>query len=45
MIMTSSKYPVLRKMASYFCLVFRGHGDSQLLIANLKVVIGDLSEN
>ena len=43
--MISSKYTVLCKTASYFHLVFRGHGDSQLLIANLKVVIGDLSEN
>ena len=43
--MTSSKYTVLRKTASYFPLVIRGHVDSQLLIANLKVVIGDLSEN
>ena len=45
--MTSSKYTVLRKTASYFRLVIRGHVDSQLLvlIANLKVVIGDLSEN
>ena len=43
--MTSSKYTVLRKTASYFHLVIRGHVDSQLLIANLKVVIGDLSEN
>ena len=43
--MTSSKYTVLRKTASYFRLVIRGHVDSQLLISNLKVVIGDLSEN
>ena len=25
--------------------MIRGHGDSQVLIASLKVVIGDLSEN
>ena len=43
--MTSSKYTVLCKTASYFRLVIQGHGDSQVLIANLKVVIGDLSEN
>ena len=33
------------KTASYFRLVIRGHGDSQVLIASLKVVIGDLSVN
>ena len=33
------------KTASYFRLVIRGHGDSQVLIASLEVVIGDLSEN
>ena len=43
--MTSSRYTVLRKTASYFRLVIRGHGDSQLIIANLKVGTGDLSEN
>ena len=41
--MTSSKYTVLRKTASYFRLVVRGHDDSHLLIANLKVDTGDLT--
>ena len=42
--MTSSR-PNTLKTASYFRLVIRGHGDSQVLIASLKVVIGDLREN
>ena len=33
------------KTASYFRLVIRDHGDSQVIIASLEVVIGDLSEN